>query len=298
MKELHVFADEDHVHMQKPNKAKGKRSLSVPLVTVTEGARSKGGRRETIRPVHFVDEGFDTKKLWESVEGYIGSAYALETLETIYLHADGGSWIINGLENFAQKKMVMDGYHFGKKLKMLANQFPEKNVQQRVRKALKEDDRKKADDVRQSLCSTPNETEIKKVSEFGAYLMGHWEAVRIRASEDFPGSRTEGQVSHILSERFSRDPLCWSREGLGKLSKQRVYLKNNGKIKASDFKRKRGTETDTGTYSEYARRILSKTCGKKLEWGLFDKREPIFDAASGTQILLHKTSIPRNTILN
>ncbi len=43
--------------------------------------------------MHFVDEGFDTKRIWESVEGYIGSAYDLEALETIYLHADGGSWI-------------------------------------------------------------------------------------------------------------------------------------------------------------------------------------------------------------
>lgn len=298
VKELHVFADEDHVHMQKPNKAKGKKNLSVPLVTVTEGICSKAGRRETIRPMHFVDEGFDTKRLWESVEGYIGSAYDLEELETIYLHADGGSWIVNGLENFAQKKMVMDGFHFEKKLKMLAKQFPKKNVQQRIRNALKEDDRKKADKILQILCSTSDEDEMKKISEFGTYLMGHWEAIRIRVSEDLPGSCTEGQVSHILSERFSRDPLGWSREGLGKLSKQRVYLKNNGKIKAADFKREKGPETDTNTYREYARQLLSKTCEKRLDWSLFDRREPIFDTASGTQILLHKTARLRNTILS
>ena len=36
VKELHVFADEDHVHLQKPHKGKGKKSRSVSLVTVTE----------------------------------------------------------------------------------------------------------------------------------------------------------------------------------------------------------------------------------------------------------------------
>ena len=36
VKELHVYADEDHVHMQKPNKERGKKSKIVPLVTVTE----------------------------------------------------------------------------------------------------------------------------------------------------------------------------------------------------------------------------------------------------------------------
>lgn len=294
VKELHVFADEDHVHLQKPNKAKGKKNRSVPLVTVTEGLRSRGGRRETIRPMHFVDEGFDTKRLWESVEGYIASSYDLETLETVYLHADGGKWIESGLENFAQRKMVMDGYHFEKALKKLANLFPKKNVRQRLHKALREDDRKRADEILQSLCIRSDEEEMEKVSAFGAYLMGHWDAIRLRVSEELPGSCTEGQVSHILSERFSRDPLGWSEEGLGKLSKQRVYLKNKGRIEASDFQEIK----ERGTYSEYAKRILEKTCEEKLDWSIFEKQEPNFDGASGTQILLHKTAQLRNLTLN
>ena len=206
--------------------------------------------------------------------------------------------IMDAMTGVTAYEMVMDGYHFEKKLKMLANQFLKKNVHQRIRKALKEDDRKKADRILQSLCSASDEDEMKKVSEFGTYLMGHWEAIRMRVSEELPRSCTKGQVSHILSERFSRDPLGWSREGLGKLSKQRVYLKNNGKITASDFKRKKESESDTETYNEYARRLLSRSCEKKLNWSLFDKREPIFDVASGTQILLHKTSMLHNAIRN
>lgn len=199
VKELHVFADEDHVHLQKPNKRKGKKSRSVPLVTVTEGVTSRCGRRETIRPMHFEDEDFDTKRLWKSVEGYIGAAYDLEALEAVYLHADGGQWIKGGLENFAQRKMVMDGYHFEKELKDLGRQFPRENVQQRLRKALKDDDRKKADEILQSLCiMSDKEVEMKSLSRFGVYLMGHWDAIRRRVSEGLPGSCTEGQVSHIL----------------------------------------------------------------------------------------------------
>ena len=59
--------------------------------------------------------------------------------------ADGGKWIKFRLENFAQRKMVMDGYHFEKSLKKLANLFPKKNVRQRIHKALEKDDRKRAD---------------------------------------------------------------------------------------------------------------------------------------------------------
>lgn len=59
--------------------------------------------------------------------------------------ADGGKWIKSRLENFAQRKMVMDGYPFEKSLKKLANLFPKKNVRQRIHKALEKDDRKRAD---------------------------------------------------------------------------------------------------------------------------------------------------------
>ena len=37
VKELHVYADEDYVHLQKPKKEAGKKGKIVPLVSVTEG---------------------------------------------------------------------------------------------------------------------------------------------------------------------------------------------------------------------------------------------------------------------
>lgn len=72
VKELHVFADEDHVHMQRPNKEKGKKGQIVPLVTVTEGINMEGNRHYTENPMSFVNEEFDTKNLWKTVSGYIG----------------------------------------------------------------------------------------------------------------------------------------------------------------------------------------------------------------------------------
>ena len=102
VKELHLFADEDHVHMQREGRAKGKKSRMVPLVTVTEGIEKESkGRNRTRNAMHFVDENFDTKALWKSVEGYIGASYDIESIEKIYIHADGGKWITNGLESFS-----------------------------------------------------------------------------------------------------------------------------------------------------------------------------------------------------
>lgn len=107
MKELHVFADEDHVHMQRPNKEKGKKGQIVPLVTVTEGINMEGNRHYTENPMSFVNEEFDTKNLWKTVSGYIGEAYKTESLERIYLHADGGTWIKNGLAEYSQTVHVI-----------------------------------------------------------------------------------------------------------------------------------------------------------------------------------------------
>ena len=52
VKELHLFADEDHVHMQREGKAKGKKSRMVPLVTVTEGSRGRKQREEQDEKCH------------------------------------------------------------------------------------------------------------------------------------------------------------------------------------------------------------------------------------------------------
>lgn len=43
-------------------------------------------------------------------------------------------------------------------------------------------------------------------------------------------------ISHILSERLSRNPLVWSKEGLGKMSILRVYDKSRGKMTANDIR--------------------------------------------------------------
>ncbi len=74
--------------------------------------------------MHFVDENFDTKALWKSVEGYIGASYDIESVERIYIHADGGKWIASGLASFSNVTRVMDGFHLEKRLKEVSREFP------------------------------------------------------------------------------------------------------------------------------------------------------------------------------
>ena len=57
--------------------------------------------------MHFADEEQSSKKLWKTVEDYIEKAYDAERIDKIYIHADGGNWIKNGLETFAQTIYIM-----------------------------------------------------------------------------------------------------------------------------------------------------------------------------------------------
>ena len=297
VKELHLFADEDHVHMQREGKTKGKKSRMVPLVTVTEGVEEESkGRNRTINAMHFVDENFDTKALWKSVEGYIGASYDIESIERIYIHADGGKWITNGLASFSNVTRVMDGFHLEKRLKEVSRKFPGSNLRQRIKAAIERGDRKKLDMLMQEMYArSQDKKQIEYTTKLGRYLTENFEEIRNRLKSDTVGSCTEGQVSHILSNRFSRNPMGWSEEGLGKLSKQRVYIKNKGKIEASDFKKKEKNGGDS--YREYADRIIEEACRGAKDFSIFEKQGPIFDGASGTQMAIRHMGMNRN-ILN
>lgn len=297
VKELHLFADEDHVHMQREGRAKGKKSRMVPLVTVTEGIEKESkGRNRTRNAMHFVDENFDTKALWKSVEGYIGASYDIESIEMIYIHADGGKWIASGLASFSNVTRVMDGFHLEKRLKEVSRKFPGSNLRQRIKAAIERGDRKKLDMLMQEMYArSQDKKQIEYTTKLGRYLTENFEEIRNRLKSDTVGSCTEGQVSHILSTRFSRNPMGWSEEGLGKLSKQRVYIKNKGKIEASDFKKKEKSGGDS--YREYADRIIEEACRGAKDFSIFEKQGPIFDGASGTQMAIRHMGMNRN-ILN
>ncbi len=288
VKVLHVFADEDHVHLQKPGKEPGRRSQIVPLVTVTEGIRPVGTHRNrTIESTSFVDEEFNTKQLWKTVEGFIGARYDQEYLEKIVIHADGGQWIRSGLENIDNVIRVMDEFHYRKYLRKLISSFPERNVSTVMENAVRENDKAKADRFLQDLMNGADDTQGKEAKKFGKYLMNNWEEIVNRFQDKMPGSCTEGLVSHVLSERFSRDPQGWSKAGLGRLSGLRVFLLNGGKLSREDLESSdNGKEPQRISYTEYADKIIQEACLGAVDWSIFDGEPLVMDGGSGTQMLI------------
>lgn len=282
---LHIYADEDHVSLQKRQKEKGKKNQYLPLVTVTEGRKEEcRNRNRNIAPMHFVDEAMDTSRLWESVDGYIQQAYCIEGLKEIVIHGDGGGWIRNGLKDYPFVVHAMDGYHLGKRTRALSLRFPGKSVKSRMYAAIAAGDRKQADRIVQDLIAkAEDEKSLIAAKEYGTYITNHFDGIRERLVADLPGSCTEGLVSHVLSERFSRNPMGWSKAGVGKLSKLRVYVLNGGTIHASAFQN--GCRE---SYSAYSQRMINELTGKKYDWSMYENEPKIFDGNSGTQRAIRK----------
>lgn len=150
----------------------------------------------------------DTKDLWASVEGYIEKAYDLEALEEIRLHSDGGKWIKTGLENFPNVVRAMDKWHLERDLRAISRKFPNHHVQSRINDALAKGDKDKAESILRSLVAQcKQEKDFEDLQEFQNYLLSNWEACVNTFKEGMGGSCTEGMVSHVLSERFSRNPM-------------------------------------------------------------------------------------------
>ena len=240
LKELHIYADEDHVHLQKPNKIKGRACQIVPLVTITEGTENVSkSRRRTINPYHIVDSSFDTSSLWKKVDEYIVGNYEVDEIKKIE----------RLIESNCKDEAIMY-------MSELCSDIEDEMVQNRC-------------------CNACN------------YIINNWEGIVNRYTLDIPGSCTEGQVSHVLSERFSRNPMGWSKEILGKLSVLRVHKKNGNKIDSSIY---------SNTGNEQYRDCVNKT-NEKLNWSIFDKEKFIFDDSSATRILIKGIGCNRSNIL-
>lgn len=70
----------------------------------------------------------------------------------------------------------------------------------------------------------------------------------------------------------------WSKAGLGKLSKLRVYTINGGKLTGKDLK-----EEPAERYCEYADRFINENIQDTYDWTIFDSEPFIMDGNSGTQ---------------
>lgn len=230
-KELHIFADEDHVHM------KDGRSAMVPLATITEGIDTSNPKRHRlINPLHIAGYGMDAEAFNDQVEACVNERYDINAIKHIYIHGDGAQRIVRLGDHFPNATHVLDGFHLEKYLKKLGQCNGAAQRMGAVRAALRDGNWKRYRKLLRDIYALQTEKEKERCRTIICYLWNQRQAAHLRYASGICGSCTESLVSHVLSERLSRTPLAWSERGLQKMAMLVVYRKNGQKITARDIR--------------------------------------------------------------
>jgi hypothetical protein len=275
-REIHIFADEDHAHLRP------KRSAIVPIVTVTEGIDTTNGKRHrTIEPVHFQGYGMNIHTFVENVIAAIYEKYDMNKVERVIIHADGGKWIKSLGEMLPNAIFVMDGFHLEKYSKKLFSLEGAASYAGVIHKAIKENNFEAFTMYCNSIKRKQDEKGTKRLFELFNYFQNNWDSIVERLNGNYCGSCTEPLVSHVLSERLSRTPLAWSKEGLGKMAMLRIFEENGGKVTAKHIRISKSKSERTKDYyalkngfeiyNKYADEQIKSTFSRHRDWSIFEK---------------------------
>ena len=286
---LDIFADEDHVHLTPKGKA------IVPLVTITEGMDTSNPKRhKTIHPIHIAAFGMTAEAFRENVNAVLTERYDLDHVKQINVHGDGAPWIEALQQLISHSRPVLDGYHLEKELRSFLRLEGAKQYASAIRQAMKKEDGYEAFEryCEAIFRKQTTEKEQKKVRDFVEYCANHWSAIVVRMSKETCGSCTEPQVSHVLSDRLSRNPIAWSKEGLNRMTMLVVYTKNGGKVCAKDVRIRVNEQAKAAfhedgyaRYSDYAKKQSDEMLNVKHDWSLFEHECDALGKVDGVYLL-------------
>ena len=113
-----------------------------------------------------------------------------------------------------------------------------------------------------------SESKRNQVLQTKRYILNHWKAIIIKNSDEDSrmGCSAEGSVSHIFSSRLSSRPLGWSKQGVDKMARLRIYTANGGNV------------YDLVKYKkEKQERIIKEEINKAIDKKIREKREQFTD---------------------
>lgn len=304
VEKLDIYADEDHVPMQNGS------NREVPLVVVSEGKESEGKRLKLVNPVVFQGYGMANKTFLEGVSAYLREEYDIDDCE-IVLHSDGAKRMKMTSDVFMNVTYVMDEYHINEHLKRLCAGEIGRKYMLAIQTCIEGGNKEGLIELKSKMMSEVEnyeKTEVavkktkKRLREEFTYFISNWESIELRERGNETGSCTEAQVSHILSERLSRNPMGWSDLGLSKMAMLRVYVYNGGEVKAEnvgkgrsekfnvDSKGRRRRKTpqtakEVKLYQEYAQNQIGQIFNGKYDWSIFEKEDKTNGKVTGINIL-------------
>jgi hypothetical protein len=281
--ELHIFADEDHVSLQDGG------TKIVPLVTISEGLSVVGkNRRRLINPTHFTSDISDIESLWKRVYAYADKAYNLGRVERIFIHGDGAGWIKRGLDEFGGAIFALDGFHLRKRLIPFISVAGSECIYKLLNEGKREDFELVA---RAVIYDCKDASKKKALTENLKYVLNQWDGVVTRSAGHVIGSCTEAQVSHVLSQRLSRNPMGWSEAGANAMASLRVYVKNGGVVTREDFVR---NEKRRSELSKHADEIIRSFLDFKLDRSVFERDRPRYGKVTPISVILKSLGSIKN----
>ena len=301
---LHIFADEDHINLQDGT------NTILPLVTICEGKRvvSKG-RNALIDPVHIHGYGIDSQKLWEYVYALCAEKYDMELVKEIYIYGDGASWIKKAFDIFTKAIYVLDEFHFKKRTRSLFSGDICTGYGLVARSAIMKDDKRLFGKIIANMINEIDEkipesiskkNKLKKIREHKKFILKHWKAIQNAELPETIGSCTEAMVSHVLSERFSRNPMGWSKAGLSKMAMIRMFVLNGGKIAPVDTSKWKRSDKRVSKINEFKKykEIVNKQHEEIFRdvksWRWFEVDNLISGKVTGTSVALDALGKTRN----
>ena len=239
---LYIDADEDHVSLQyleqKGDIKRPRINTVMPrIIYVYEGVDTDDeGRPKLINAKYFggVYDGQEAiSKLWTEVLDYLNEAYDMEAINRIYINGDGAPWIRTGEKIIPKSKFALDKYHMHKYIIAATSHLKDsaEDARSEIYRAIHKKKKWMAEGVFDKIIAiTDKETKCKAVEHAKTYILGNWPGIimSMKSKDSNVRCSAEGHVSHVYADRMSSRPLGWCRTGVDKMSRLRVYCKNQG----------------------------------------------------------------------
>jgi hypothetical protein len=302
---IHIFADEDHVHLQDGG------SAILPLITICSGKRKAcKGRHELTGRVCLNGYGLKPETFWEYAYAICDEMFDMGEVQGVFIYGDGAKWIDASGICFPGAVHVMDAHHYRQRMKTLTAGEICSGYSQRLHSAVKHGMRgafkgavsEMMDELNSVMPAVPElERKMKRISEAAGYILSRWGEVMNMRHEGSIGSATEALVSHVFSERFSRSPMGWSKKGLAKMSQIRVFRENGEVVTAPDISsgdKRDGVHRDVPSYIKKYDVLIKKrqdeVFSKARDWRLFEHEHVEWAAPSGAKVALDALARMRN----
>jgi len=224
VKVLYIEADEDHI------KVRGrKRKTMAKLVYIHEGAIGEK-RKKLINTRYFTTVNRKPDELWYEIAEYIDQHYDIDSIDQIFLSADGASWIKVGLDYIYDATFILDKFHLNKSIK--AATAHAKELKKQVYRGIYSLDQEKVlSNLRKAHQQAEGAARQKRIIDAAVYIRNNWGGIEAQVKHPEVGCSAEGHVSHVLSARMSSRPMAWSSAGAESMTLIRAVRANGESVK-------------------------------------------------------------------